>query len=370
MKSQFSNPLNQVLGDLISKFLKKDKSLRNCVLSVKKGDDSWVWSGAAGMAGQEDQIPMTEDTPFYLASITKLFTATVIMELYEKGLLFLEDPIGKYLPEGLIKGIHVYRGRDYSSEITIDQLLSHTSGIADYYTEKGNDGKNIFELFLEDPERVWTVDETIDRVRRGLKSYFEPGKGAHYSDTNFQLLGKIIEAISQHPLNKVYENLIFTPLDLKHTWLVGYPFSGHCRTILPADVYYNDMNIRKIRANGSYWADGGMISTAEDMITFLKALNEGKIIRKDNLELMHQWHKLDFLLQYGYGTTYFKLPWFIEKAIGLPPLWGHSGSTGSFLYYSRDYDLYLAGTLNQTAVQRKPFLLMLKAIKAVKSIGG
>ncbi|MBW1894596.1 MAG: serine hydrolase, partial [Deltaproteobacteria bacterium] len=121
------------------------------------------------------------------------------------------------------------------------------------------------------------------------------------------------------------------------------------------------------RSNGAYWADGGIVSTAEECIIFLKALNEGRIVSGDTLKTMHNWHKLQFPLQYGYGTMYFKLPWFINMLMKVPPLWGHSGSTGAFLYYSEDMNLYMAGSINQTELKSKPFRLMLKVIKAIKS---
>jgi D-alanyl-D-alanine carboxypeptidase len=195
LRAQFSipasNDLNQTLEYLVSDLVKNDKALKNCLLSVKKGDGSFAWSGAAGMASQDGQILMNKDNLIFIASITKLYTATVIMRMYEEGLLALDDPISKYLPKGLIKGIHVYNGKDYSSKITIKQLLSHTSGIADYYSEKSNDGKSLYDLFLEEPQRAWTVDETIERARRDLKPKFEPGTATSYSDTNFQLLGKV-----------------------------------------------------------------------------------------------------------------------------------------------------------------------------------
>ena len=358
--------LNQEMENLVSGLVKKDKSVRNCVLSVVKGDGYFSWSGAAGIARQDGQVPMTKDTPIYTASITKLYTATVIMRLYEKGALSLDDPMSKYLPEQLIQGIHVYKGKDYSREITIKELLSHTSGIADYYTEKPKGGKSLFDLFLEKPERPWTVDETIEKARKDLKPNFQPGTDASYSDTNFQLLGKIIEAITGKPLHIVYEDFIFRPLDLKHTWLIGSSEPQLSLSAAPADVFYKDMNITKTRSNGAYWAEGGIVSTAEEMITFLKALNEGRIISGDTLKLMHHWHKLQFPLQYGYGTMYFKLPRFINWVMKAAPLWGHSGSTGSFLYYSEDLNLYMAGSINQVESKTKPFRLMLRVMKAIQ----
>jgi len=363
---QFDN-LSQEMEYLVSGLVEKDKSVRNCVLSVMKGDGSFSWSGAAGIASQEGQVPITKDTPIYISSITKLYTATAIMCLYEKGAFSLDDPMSKYLPEDLIERIHVYKGKDYSQEITIKQLLSHTSGIADYYTEKPKGGKSLFDLFLEKPKRSWTVDETIERARKDLEPNFQPGTDASYSDTNFQLLGKIIEAVTGKPLHIVYEDFIFRPLGLRHTWLVGRSEPQLAPSAAPADVFYKDMNITRTRSNGAYWADGGIVSTAEEMIIFLKGLNEGRIVNRDTLKLMHQWHKLQFPLQYGYGTMYFKLPRFMNRVMKAAPLWGHSGSTGSFLYYSEDLKLYMAGSINQTESKTKPFRLMLRVMKATQS---
>jgi D-alanyl-D-alanine carboxypeptidase len=362
--SSSSNDLNMELERSVSTLVEKNKSIENCVLAVTKGDGSYSWAGAAGIANQDGQIPMTKDTPIYIASVTKLYTATAIMKLYEEGALSLDDPMSKYLPADLIRGINVYKGKDYSNEITIEQLLAQTSGIADYYEEKSNkDGKSLFDLFIEEPERPWTVDETIDRARDDLEPHFPPGTGAFYSDTNFQLLGKIIENVTQKPLQDVYEDFFFRPLGLKNTWLVGLSEPEVAPSAATADVFYEGMVITKTRSNGAYWADGGIISTPEDMIIFLKALNEGKIVSKDTLQLMHDWHKLEFPIQYGYGTMYFKLPPLMTKLSGLTPLWGDSGSTGSFLYYSEDLNLYMAGTIDNVGSNIKPFMLMRDVMK-------
>lgn len=211
------------------------------------------------------------------------------------------------------------------------------------------------------------MEQTIERARDDLEPNFKPGTDASYSDTNFQLLGKIVEAITRKPLHIVYQDFIFRPLGLTHTWLVGYPEPQIVPSAAPADVFYKDKNITKTRSNGAYWADGGIVSTAEEMIIFLKALNEGRIISRDTLKLMHDWHKLQFPLRYGYGTMYFKLPWFINMVMRIPPLWGHSGSTGSFLYYSEDLNLYMAGSINQVDSKIKPFRLMGKVMKAIQS---
>jgi D-alanyl-D-alanine carboxypeptidase len=355
-----TDDLNKKLESLVSTLTVKDKSIRNCVLAVKKGDESYSWAGAAGVAKQDGRVPMTGDTPVYIASILKLYTATVVMKLYEMGNLSLDDPVSLYLPEELIKGIHVYKGKDYSMEITVRQLLSQTSGIADYYIEKPEGGKSVFETLLEEPERTWKENETIEWARDKLKPNFPPGTDASYSDTNFDLLEKVIESITGQPLHIVYDDYIFRPLGLTHTWLIERSAPQIPVSASPAEVFYEDRNITDIRSNSAYWPY--MIATAEDMIIFLKALNNGKIIRRETLEIMHDWHKLYFPIQYGYGTMYFKLPSLMRKATGLTPLWGHSGSTGSFLYYSEDLDLYIAGTINYTGADKKPFFKIISKV--------
>jgi len=357
--------LDQDLQAVVSDLVGNNPSIRNCVLAVARGDGSLAWSGAAGSARQQGEVPMTADTPIHIASVTKLYTATVIMLLHERGALSVDDPMAKFLPEQLIRGINVHDGRDGSGGITIAQLLSHRSGIADYYTEKARDGRSLAEWLRDHPERSWTVDQTIAQARDHMSPRFPPGTGTSYSDTNFQLLGKVIEAVTGNPLDAVYEEFLFRPLDLAHTWLNGHPRPGG--PDVPADVFHDDLNITRSRSNAAYWAEGGLVSTARDMIAFLQALNGGRIVGRDILASMHQWHRLEFPLRYGYGTMLFSLPWPVGTLAGLPPLWGHSGSTGSFLYYAQDRDLYMAGTIDQTESKMKPFLLMRRVMRAIAS---
>jgi CubicO group peptidase (beta-lactamase class C family) len=362
-----SNDLDLKLEQSVSERVEKDKSIRNCVLAVMKGDGSYYWAGAAGIANQDSSLPMTQDTPIYTASVMKLYTATIVMKLYEDGALSLDDPISRYLPADLINGINVYKGKDYTSEITIKELLSNTSGIADYYMEAPKGGKSVFESLLEEPERAWKEDETIEWARDKLESHFPPGTAAFYSDTNFDLLGKIIESVTGKPMHTVYEDYIFHPLGLTHSWLIDRSAHDVSFPTPPADVFYKDRNITNIRSNSAYWPY--LVSTAGDMLIFLKALNEGKIISKDSLQSMHDWHKLEFPLQYGYGTMYFELPPLMTKVTKLTPLWGHSGSTGSFLYYSEDLGLYMAGTIDVVDKNVTPFMLMRNVMKLIDTNG-
>jgi len=344
-----------------------NRSIKNCVLALSKGDGAFEWSGAAGIAHEGDNRAMTGDTPIFVASVTKLYTATIVMLLAEQGALALDDPMAKYLPKDLIRGIHVLDGKDYSGEVTIRELLSHRSGIADYYDQKASDGKSLFDLLRENPERLWTVDDAISRARDKLKPNFAPGTRTSYSDTNFLLLGKVIETVTGSPLDVAFETRIFGPLGLKHTWLIGYPRAPLGSFDDPADVFDGEGDITHARFSPSYWADGGIVSNVKDMIVYLRALNEGRIVDAQTLEQMRDWHPWRFPMQYGLGTMLFRLPDLAATATGLPELWGHSGSTGSFLYYSRSDDLYVAGTVDQTEANAKPFSLIRGVLKVMRS---
>ena len=362
-----SGNAEQELERLVTDTVKSNKQIKNCVLFVKKGDGSFAWSGAAGIASQNGQVPMRKDTPIYMASVTKLFTAAAIMKLHEKGAIDLDGPMAKYLPADMIRGIHVCQGHDYSDEITVKQLLEQTSGIADYYDEKAKDGKTMFELFVAEPTRTWTVEETIARARDEMTPNFKPGTAASYSDTNYQLLGKIIECVTGKPLEAVYEEFFFRPLKLKHTWLVGRSRPRVAPSAAIADVFSGDRDITSIRSNGAYWADGGIVSNVAEAVAFLQALTDGKIIRHDTLELMHKtWHQLPNMpLKYGFGTMKFEISAFIKGAAEAPLVWGHSGSTGVFLYYAEGPDLYMAGTIDQTEDKIRPIMLMIDAMQVI-----
>jgi D-alanyl-D-alanine carboxypeptidase len=120
------------------------------------------------------------------------------------------------------------------------------------------------------------------------------------------------------------------------------------------------------KALGSVGPQGGIVSTAPECITFLKAFFGGKFFPTDYLPGMRQWRSIFYPLQYGHGMMRFKLPWLMAPFQNAPEFIGHSGSTGSFLFYAPEWDLYIAGTVNQIRAFRKPFQILLQVTKAVR----
>ncbi|MHA2174457.1 MAG: serine hydrolase domain-containing protein [Candidatus Hodarchaeales archaeon] len=359
--------LEKKLDNFVNDIVKRDKSIYNATLALSSDKTSFEWFGAAGIAIKEEKIEMTPETPFFIASITKLFTAVLVMKLFEEKKIKLDDKITDHLPDSLLKGIHVYKGVDYTSSITIKHLLSHTSGIADYFLEKTEGGMNFFDTILKFPKKKYTVDDTIAIAREQLEPNFEPGTKAKYSDTNYQLLGKIVEKVTGKELHEVYHEYLLSPLELKNTWLYTRSESIKESKHPVAEFYYNDQVVSYNKPLETSWADGGLISTTEDCLTFLRAVFTGRIIDKQaTFPLMHDWKGIGFPLQYGFGTMRIDLPRFMTMFRKMPPVIGHLGSTGTFLLRASDMDLYLVGAINQANSQSKPVRLVFKLLNLLR----
>ena len=353
--------LHNILGKQL-----KVKNIFNAVLAVQSGNRNIDWVGAIGDTNHIEKAKMQVDTPYFIASITKMYTSTVIMHLRERNLLNLDDPISKYLPASLIKGIHSYKAVDYVSELKIVHLLSHTSGLADYFLQKQKDGENILDKIVSNGDYEWNVNEVITIVREDLTPKFKPGDGkkAYYSDTNYQLLGTIIESITKKSLSEVYNEIIIIPLRLQNTYL--FSLSSQQARPQPAQIFYEEKVMNMPKAMSSFGPDGGIVSTVHESLTFLRAFLDGTLFPEHYLEEMKQWKRIFFPLEYGYGLMRFKLPRIFSPFQASPEFIGHSGASSSFLFYCPDEDLYLTGTLNQVKKQSRPFRLMIDVINALK----
>jgi D-alanyl-D-alanine carboxypeptidase len=146
----------------------------------------------------------------------------IIAKLYERGKLNYDNPISKFLSGEMLKGLFEYRGTDYSRDVLIKHLLGHTSGIADYYEDKPIAGKSIKELVIEEPQRFWKPDDTIDYTRNHQRAVAALGEKFHYSDTGYNLLGKIIEKITDKTFHDNLHDEIFSPLGMDASYFLFY----------------------------------------------------------------------------------------------------------------------------------------------------
>lgn len=300
------------------------------------------------------------DSPLLMASITKMFTTTCILALRERGRLSLDDKISKYFYNSVLEGLHVYNGKEYSFDITLSDLLYQVSGLPDIYEEGNNSDKN--RLINEDFS--YTFNEAIRAIKK-LDPHFEPGakKRAYYSDINFDMLGEIIEKITDMSLNNAYSHYIFEPLGLKNTYL-----QENENDYVPV-IYCGDKAIYRPKFVMSSRGSGGCITTAREMMKFLKAFFRGDLFNKSVFDELPMYNKLQAAMwPICYGSGYMRIPlgglttFFTAKG----ELKGHSGSTGSFAFYYPDKDLFITGDFNQMNNAALPIKFSIKIAMMVK----
>lgn len=336
--------------------------LHNIVAAVQSYDKGLDFVGAAGMADLGTGTAMMPNTPFFIASVTKMYTAAIIMRLHEEKSLDLEAPLSKYLPHSLLGGIHVYKSTDYSRQLKVYQLVNQTSGLADFEADKPRGRKSVFDELMAGHDRAIDTAEAL-RITRNLSPHFAPGTPdrAYYSNFNYRLLGEIIEVITEKPMAFNFAERICAPLGLQCTYLYDWtkPRPGES----PATLYLNKAPVNVPKYLASNVSAGGLVSTAAECMLFLRAFFEGRLFEKALLERMMTWNKIFFPLRYGYGLMFFKLPRYFWIT-PLPEFIGHSGSTGSFAFACPSRSLYLAGTLNVIDPAR-PFFCMMNLVRAI-----
>lgn len=294
------NAGSSVKGYELDKCISKDKEIVEMMDNyIKEASKQYCFSGsilvakdgkiifnkAYGKANYEKSIANQVYTKYTLASVTKQFVAAGIMMLQEKNKLNVNDNVNKYLlnyPNG--------------DNITVHQLLTHTSGIADYFTDS-------FVLSKES-KRPYNIDEII-ALFKDKPVNFEPGKTFSYSNSNYVLLGKIIENVSGMKCEKFLEDNIFKPLGMKNSGFyldkknLKSSAEGYKRTDTGVEKCLNTAN--EYMDLSSVSVAGGMYSTCYDLYLWDKALNKGKLLNKESLDKIYTPYTEQF--SYGYGVS-------------------------------------------------------------------
>ena len=360
------------LQNEVDALVSKNKDVFSAVLGITDARSGFRWAGAAGIANPDGAEDMNVDTPIFIASITKMYTAAATMILEEQGALSLDDPLAEFLPASMLEGLHSYKGHDYSDQLRIYHLISQTSGLPDYFEESPKGGSSILDHIVANGDMAWGVEDAVRIAKSDLSPKFPPeskgqeksGKKAYYADTNYQLLGAVIEAAAQKPLSEIFSELIIEPLELSSTYLHGSERPKSAPEKQPANIYYKTKPLYLDKAMTSFGADGGMVSNIEDSLNFLKGLMENQLFEHSTtLQRMKSWRRIFFPFQYGLGLMRFNLPRIFSPFSATPELIGHSGASSAFLYYSDSDQIYIGGTLNQLEKQRRPVGLMLKVMK-------
>jgi D-alanyl-D-alanine carboxypeptidase len=284
---------------------------------VRKGSRT-SWS-AAGVANRETQRAPRPDDRFRIASVTKPFSAVVVLQLESEGKLRLDDRVARYLP-GLLPE---------SMPVTIRQLLQHTSGLADYHDYDG------FYTAADYDVRRFEDPSAADSLALALphSPLFPPGTGRHYTDTNYRVLELLVPAITGRSIAREIRRRILVPLGLDATSypeadpeIRGSHLHGYLASDLPDEPFGDqskliDMTVESIDQTG---AAGALISNGHDLLRFFRALVAGKLLPEAQLAAMMQTVPVD-AEEAAAGATGYGLG-LVRWDLGCGTYWGHIGS--------------------------------------------
>lgn len=327
----------------------KSSMIYECTMHVENGSGTFTWNKGYG--------ERTVDSIMNLASVTKLFTTTCIINLMQQGKLSLNDNLEKYFEPKILDGIHIFKGKDYSGEITVGNLLFQNTGFPDVFAVDKN---RLNKRITKEDFRV-TFEEYV-QIAKGHNKKFAPGTPgkAHYSDLNFEMLGKIIEKIEESSLHEAYKKYIFKVLNLQNTYLMEKE-SDYC-----ANIFYRDKALHRPKLFISIPACGGCMSTSKEVMIFLKAFFYGELFDKRIFEELKKFAMIQYcapLGQYGGGFVRLNISGIASMYRLKGELLGHMGGSGSYAYYYPEKDLYFVGDVNQFAKQGLVFTLPLKLAK-------
>jgi D-alanyl-D-alanine carboxypeptidase len=344
-----TNNLTESIENSFRKQVQKDNKIKNAYLLVHSEKEGIHINVAEGSTGN---MPANPHQPIYMASVGKLFTSAMIGIFVEKGKLSFDDKITKFLDHELLNNLHLYKGKDCTDEIRIKHLLNQTSGLADNF-------RTLLDELIKDQNLNITPREAVAWVKNNAKPHFPPGKGFKYTDTNYHLLGLIIESITGEPFHAALTRYIFEPLDMRHSYMNHYSEPTEKPQFPTADFFIRETRLNDIKgyANLDY-TGGGVVATNEDLLKFMKALVTDQIVTKNTLEKMkNNCARFGLGIDYGYGI------WKITTVPLLMPKkfnsWGAAGATGSFMFYHPETDAYIIGCFNDFSYESKGIRFML-----------
>lgn len=251
---------------------------------VRPGKPDYVRS--FGLANLAFEVPNRTHTKYRIASITKLFTATLILQLRDRGRLDLDRPIRAYLPD--------YAGRG-GDTITVHQLLNHTSGLPNF--DQVAEAADAIRDGLPTYQKPYTSDQLLAKFCSGDPLH-APGTTFDYNNGDYVVLGKIVERLYGQPYERVLRERILDPLRMKDS---GFLHQSDVVAGL-ADAYFRHDDRKTLSPDlpvypENWYAAGALYSTTADLATFSRALFDGRLVGRDSLERMFR----PGLDDYGYG---------------------------------------------------------------------
>lgn len=286
------NPSSLTLQELFNQYDKKELFFVNGLL---RKEGKTVEEYSAGFQHVEKDIKNSKVTRFMIGSITKTYTATLVMQLVEEGKIRLDETIDAYFPN-----------IPNASSITVEMLLRHRSGLFNY-----TNNPSFYELVAK-PITSEQLIQSFDTLRTD----FPAGTKFEYSNTNYILLGKLVEKVTNDTYENQLQKRILVPLQLTNTYMRTGNENDTDRAI--SHVNHGKWHAIPEWSAGWAWSSGEIVATAEDVALFYEGLFAGKLVKEATLQqMMH--------LQDGYGMGLAVIPYHDQQ------LYGHSGKIENFL---------------------------------------
>jgi D-alanyl-D-alanine carboxypeptidase len=327
--------------------------------------DGRQWTGVSGVADLPSGRALNSETPFAIASVSKTFLAAETLLLLSEDRLHLDDAPARLLPATLVGGAPI------DPRITIRMLLDHTSGLRDFLIDPKLD-----LAVRAEPSRAWTPAEALAYAGKPVAA---PGTGYHYANTNYVLLGLMVEQVTGHTLAQEYRARFFEPLGLTSASYQGleaptgelptaYRYSSIRLNAKPQDVT-DGSDIRPFTSiTTAAGAAGSVAASARDLARWARALYAGYVLPPDLLDLMISdafvTETLSPAYPYGLGVQVFTINGRVS--------YGHSGrlvGARSTVRWFPDEQIAIAIVTNESRFDPGPILVDLLAIVAPREIG-
>lgn len=346
------NTTQQKLLTVIKSYARKTKTLQVRI------DTSIINEPVIFETGHECQ-------KFHSASVGKLMTMVLVVQTIESGMLDWDSPIAPFFQTDYLNRLFESDGKDYQNDVTISHLLSHTSGINDYFEGKSDLNPSFLDIVLRDHDRFFTPNDLIDVTRNHQKAIGRPGERFLYSDTGFVLLGLLLERIHQKPFHELLSFHIFDPLGMNDTTFMFYDPRFNQDELAP--VIVRNQDIKSYKSLSLDFSGGGLSTTVSDLSKFMKALRDSILISTESYQHITRFnHRFVSGMYYGLGLMElrFEKVFFLLK--GYPRFHGHLGVLGVHAWFDVEHgDIYIInlGNLRDMA---KSFQLLIKLVSIIK----
>jgi D-alanyl-D-alanine carboxypeptidase len=357
-------PLNliQVVGHFDKYFQKLQDKNQNKPIQIR------VFSQKLGL--DYTYPPGSSNQPYHVASTGKIFTATLVQMLAERGLFGVKDLIAHHLPPMTLEKLFLYQGIDYSEQVTIEQLLGHTSGVVDYFEGGTSNGKSFMEEVLANPQYHWTPQKLLDFTREHQTAVGIPGTIFNYSDTGYILLGLLIENVTGKSFAENLVSEFFLPLEMNDSYLMFYSEPKNTPKKDIEKIWFNNVEVSGFESLSCDWSGGGIVSTTADLLKFSQALRGGRLIQPGTLATMDVCtHKFQPGIYYGLGMMEIRFKEFFFLLGKLPKIKGHIGILSTHLFYDPSNEAHIVMNFGSNTFMVGSFKALIEIENTIQRIG-